>query len=169
MAEEHDVPILSRLKPPPGAVRPKKRVGRGEGSGLGKTSGRGQKGQKARQPGNIHKLHFEGGQMPIARRLPKRGFHNHFSTAVAEVNVRDLAKFEHGSTVDVEDLMGRGLIKGYFDEVKVLGHGALDRALTVAAHRFSKGARAKIEQAGGKCVVLPPEERRRVEGEAGTE
>jgi large subunit ribosomal protein L15 len=169
MAEEKEVPILSRLKPPPGAVRPKKRVGRGEGSGLGKTAGRGQKGQKARQPGNIHKLHFEGGQMPLARRVPKRGFHNLFATEVAEVNVRDLAKFDEGSTVDVEDLMARGLVKGYFDEVKILGNGELDRKLTVAAHRFSKGAREKIEKAGGSCVVLAPEERRRVEGEAASE
>ena len=164
--EEKEVPILSRLSPPPGAVRPKKRVGRGIGSGLGKTGGRGQKGQKARQPGNIHKLNFEGGQMPLARRLPKRGFYNHFSTLVAEVNVRDLAKFDEGSTGDVEALVGRGLIKGKFHEVKVLGNGELDRKLTVKAHRFSKSAREKIEKAGGTAEVV---EARRVEGEAASE
>lgn len=169
MAEDNEVPILSRLRPPPGAVRRKKRVGRGIGSGLGKTAGRGQKGQKARQPGNIHKLSFEGGQMPLARRVPKRGFYNQFATAVAEVNVRDLAKFDANSRVDVEALMSRGLVKGNFDEVKILGNGELDRKLTVAAHRFSKGAREKIENAGGTCVVLPTEERRRVEGEAASE
>lgn len=164
--EEKEVPILSRLAPPPGAVRPKKRVGRGIGSGLGKTAGRGQKGQKARQPGNIHKLNFEGGQMPLARRLPKRGFHNLFRTVVVEVNVRDLAKFDPGSTVDVDALLDRGLIKGKFDEVKILGNGELDRKLTVRAHRFSKGAREKIEKAGGTVEVL---ESRRVEGEAASE
>lgn len=170
MADENaETPILSRLKPPAGAVRPKKRVGRGEGSGLGKTAGRGQKGQKARNPGNINKLSFEGGQMPLARRLPKRGFHNHFRTEVAEVNVRDLDRFDEGSTVDVEDLMERGLVKGFFHEVKILGNGEVDRKLTVHAHRFSKGARAKIEKAGGSCVELPSTERRRVEGEAASE
>ena len=164
--EENEVPILSRLSPPPGAVKRKKRVGRGIGSGLGKTAGRGQKGQKARQPGNIHKLNFEGGQMPLARRLPKRGFHNLFTTLVAEVNVRDLAKFDAGTTVDVAALVERGLIKGKFHEVKVLGNGELDRKLTVKAHRFSKGAREKIEKAGGTVEVV---ERRRVEGEAASE
>ena len=157
MAEEKEVPILSRLKPPPGAVRPKKRVGRGEGSGLGKTAGRGQKGQKARQPGNIHKLHFEGGQMPLARRVPKRGFHNLFATEVAEVNVRDLAKFDDGSSVDVEDLMARGLVKGYFDEVKILGNGELNKKLSVKVHAFSKSAQAKIEAAGGTAETLGSE------------
>ena len=167
MAEEtNEVPILSRLRAPEGATHKKKRVGRGIGSGLGKTSGRGQKGQKARQPGRIHKLNFEGGQMPLARRLPKRGFHNHFETLVAEVNVRDLAKFDEGATVDVEDLMERGLIKGFFHEAKILGNGELEKKLKVCAHRFSKGAREKIEKAGGECVVLKAEQRRFEEGAA---
>lgn len=164
--EETQVPILSRLRPPAGAVRNKKRVGRGIGSGTGKTSGRGQKGQKARQPGNIHKLNFEGGQMPLARRLPKQGFTNIFATKVAEVNVRDLAKFDAGTTVDVAALIGRGLVKGVFDQVKILANGDLDRKLTVRAHAFSKGARAKIEAAGGTVEILPS---RRVEGEAASE
>src|SRR5262245_12000388 len=131
MAESNEVPPLSRLRPPAGAVQNKKRVGRGVGSGLGKTSGRGQKGQKARQPGNIHKLHFEGGQIPLQRRLPKHGFHNIFAAKVVEVNVRDLNRFDAGSTVDADALRAKGLIKGSFDLLKVLGNGELDRKLTV--------------------------------------
>ena len=163
---ETEVPILSRLSPPPGAVRPKKRVGRGIGSGLGKTSGRGQKGQKARRPGNIHKKAFEGGQMPLARRIPKMGFRNIFATKVAEVNVRDLARFDDGATVDVDALVAEGLVKGSWDVVKVLGNGELDgKKLTVRAHAFSKGAKAKIESAGGTAEVVPA----RVEGKAESE
>jgi large subunit ribosomal protein L15 len=156
MAEENEVevPILSRLSPPPGAVRRKKRVGRGIGSGIGKTGGRGQKGQKARQPGRIHKLAFEGGQMPLARRLPKRGFKNIFAKKVAEVNIRDLNRFDAGSTVDVTALVESGLLRGGFDKVKVLGNGELDRKLTVKADAFSKGAQAKIEAAGGTAEVV---------------
>lgn len=164
---DNEVPILSRLSPPPGAVRKKKRVGRGIGSGLGKTSGRGQKGQKARQPGNFHKKAFEGGQMPLARRLPKMGFNNIFALTVAEVNVRDLARFDDGATVDVEALVEAGLVKGKFDVLKVLGNGELEgKKLTVRAHRFSKGAREKIEKAGGRAEVL---ETARVEGAGGGE
>lgn len=166
-ADTTDVPILSRLRAPEGANRNKRRVGRGIGSGLGKTGGRGQKGQKARNGGNIHKLAFEGGQMPLVRRIPKRGFTNLFATTVAEVNVRDLAKFDEGSTVDVAALVDRGLIKGKFDVVKVLGNGELDRKLTVKVHRFSKGAQAKIEAAGGTVEVVPEE--RRVEAEGASE
>ena len=128
MAEQNEVPILSRLRAPEGAVRPKKRPGRGVGSGLGKTGGRGQKGQKARQPGNIHKLNFEGGQMPLARRIPKRGFKNIFAKRVVEVNVGQLARFEAGSEVDTQALLDEGLIKGGFDVVKVLGNGDLDKS-----------------------------------------
>lgn len=160
-----DVPILSRLSPPPGAVRRKKRVGRGIGSGVGKTGGRGQKGQKARQPGNFHKKAFEGGQMPLARRLPKGGFVNLFALKVAEVNIRDLARFDDGATVDAEALASVGLLKGAFDVVKVLGNGELEKKLTVRAHRFSKGAREKIEKAGGRVEVVE----RRVEGGASRE
>jgi large subunit ribosomal protein L15 len=161
-----EIPILSRLSPPPGAVRRKKRVGRGIGSGLGKTAGRGQKGQKARQPGNFHKKAFEGGQMPLARRLPKGGFVNLFALKVGEVNVRDLARFDDGATVDADALVSIGLLKGAFDVVKVLGNGELTKKLTVRAHRFSKGAREKIEAAGGRVEVV---ERRAVEGAASGE
>ena len=164
--EETYVPILSRLRAPEGAVRKKKRPGRGIGSGLGKTGGRGQKGQKARQPGRIHKLNFEGGQMPLARRLPKRGFHNLFAKTVAEVNVRDLGRFDAGTRVDLQVLLDSGLVKGVFDVVKVLGNGELDRALTLEVHRISKGARAKIEAAGGTIELI---EERRVEAAASNE
>ncbi len=153
-AGQQDVPVLSRLAPPSGAVRRKKRKGRGPGSGLGKTAGKGQKGQKARKPGKFHRLGFEGGQMPLVRRLPKVGFRNEFARRVAEVNVRDLARFEAGTTVGPEELREAGLVKGRYDAIKVLGNGELPHALTVRAHAFSKGARAKIEQAGGKAEVL---------------
>ncbi|MBZ0118105.1 MAG: 50S ribosomal protein L15 [Sandaracinaceae bacterium] len=146
---DKEVPVLSRLRPPAGAVKKRTRFGRGIGSGLGKTAGRGQKGQKARQPGNIHKRHFEGGQIPLQRRLPKFGFNNIFSVVVAEVNVRDLNRFDAGATVDADALRAEGLIKGRFDVLKVLGHGEIDRKLTVKAHKFSASARAKIEAAGG--------------------
>ena len=140
---------LSNLKPPKGARHKDKRVGRGTGSTLGKTSGRGQKGQKARSGGNVHPR-FEGGQMPLFRRLPKFGFHNRNAKRVAVVNVRALDRvFEDGATVDVQTLREQGLVKGQFDEVKILGDGELDKALTVQAHKFSSSAREKIESAGG--------------------
>ena len=167
MAEEtNNVPILSRLRAPEGATRKKRRVGRGPGSGLGKTGGRGQKGQKARQPGNIHKLNFEGGQMPLARRVPKFGFTNIFAKKTAEVNVKDLARFDAGTRVDVVTLHESGLINGNYDRVKVLGNGEIDRSLTLAVHAVSKGARAKIEAAGGTIEII---EDRRVEAGAATE
>ncbi|MDH5492298.1 MAG: 50S ribosomal protein L15 [Myxococcales bacterium] len=153
--EEPQVPILSRLRPPPGAVRPKRRKGRGPGSGLGTTAGKGQKGQKSRSPGHFSKLAFEGGQMPLQRRLPKVGFHNPFSKKVTAVNLRDLNRFEAGSTVDLEALSGAGLLRRKFDSVKILGKGELDRALTVKAHAFSAGAQSKIEAAGGSVELLP--------------
>lgn len=157
MAETSDkeVPILSRLAPPPGARRPKHRKGRGPGSGLGKTAGRGQKGQKARNPGDLNKQGFEGGQMPLQRRLPKVGFHNRFAKNVATVNVKALACFDAGAEIGPEQLREQGLIrrKGY-DAVKVLGEGELDKALTVHAHAFSRSAREKIEKAGGKAEVM---------------
>jgi len=148
------VPILSRLRPPVGAVRAKKRRGRGPGSGLGKTGGKGQKGQKARSPGNFSKLGFEGGQTPMYRRLPKTGFHNLFSKKVIAINLRDLARFEAGSVVDIEALRSEGFLKRSFDQVKILGQGELDRALTVKVHAFSAGAKAKIEAAGGTVEVV---------------
>lgn len=148
------IPILSRLAPPEGAVREKKRKGRGPGSGLGKTAGRGHKGQKARQPGNIHKLFFEGGQMPLSRRLPKVGFTNPFSAEVAEVTVAKLEVFAAGDVVNEEALRSKGLVKGRFDVLKVLGNGSLSKSLTVQAGAFSAGAKSKIESAGGSCVVV---------------
>src|SRR5215831_8053505 len=134
---------LSKLKKPEGATMKKTRRGRGVGSGLGKTSGRGQKGQFARTRG--FKPHFEGGQTPIQRRLPKRGFTNPFSAKIAEVNVGDLEEaFATGATVDEKALRARGLVKGAFDKLKVLGDGELKKALTVSAHAFSKSAAEKI-------------------------
>jgi len=148
--------ILSRLSPPEGAVTSKRRVGRGPGSGLGKTAGRGQKGQKARSGGNINKLHFQGGQTPIQRRLPKRGFRVPFPKVVAEVNVGDLERFEAGTHVDEVALRAARLVQGPVTYIKILGDGELSKALTVSAHAFSKSAVAKIEAAGGKAVVLAP-------------
>ncbi|MFW5968170.1 MAG: 50S ribosomal protein L15 [Persicimonas sp.] len=140
---------LSELKPPEGARTKKKRLGRGPGSTVGKTSGRGQKGQKARSGGNVHPR-FEGGQMPLFRRLPKFGFRSRNAREVAVVNVRDLERvFDEGDTVDPDALREAGLIKDRYDEVKILGDGQLDKALTVQAHNFSSSARDKIESAGG--------------------
>ncbi len=140
---------LSELKPPRGSRHDKKRVGRGTGSTLGKTSGRGQKGQNARSGGRVHPR-FEGGQMPLFRRLPKQGFRNWNAKQVAVVNVRDLERvFDDGDQVDVDILRDRGLVKGKIDEVKILGDGELTKSLTVSAHKFSSSARAKIESAGG--------------------
>lgn len=149
-----EVPILSRLRAPKGAVTKKLRVGRGPGSGLGKTSGRGQKGQKARQPGNIHKLHFEGGQMPLNRRLPKVGFNSLFPKEFATINVKQLEVFDAGSTVDQSALRARGLVKGRCDGVKVLGTGELSKKLVVKAEAFSASAKEKIERAGGSVETL---------------
>jgi large subunit ribosomal protein L15 len=143
---------LSKLAKPAGATRPKTRVGRGPGSGLGKTSGRGQKGQYARSRG--FKPHFEGGQTPIQRRLPKRGFRNPFPTITAAVNVGALDVFVSGANVDVQALVGRGLVRGRFDRIKILGDGELTKPVTVSAHAFSRAAAAKIEKAGGKVVVI---------------
>lgn len=148
--------ILSKLQAPEGAVKSRTRVGRGIGSGLGKTSGRGQKGQKARSKGNINKLHFQGGQTPIQRRLPKRGFRNPLAPVVANVNVGDLDRFDAGTDVTTEALRKLRLVHGRFDVLKILGNGELTKAVTVTAHRFSKTASEKIEKAGGKAVVLAP-------------
>jgi large subunit ribosomal protein L15 len=132
----------------------RKRVGRGVGSGHGGTSGRGHKGQKARA-GATRRPWQEGGQMPLYRRLPKRGFNNNrFKKRYALVNVRDLARFDAGTAVTPEVLRQRGLVKKVRDGVAVLGKGELGVALSVTAHRFSAGARTKIEQAGGTCTVI---------------
>lgn len=146
--------ILSKLQAPEGAVKSRTRVGRGVGSGLGKTSGRGQKGQKARSKGNINKLHFQGGQTPMQRRLPKRGFRNPLAAIVANVNVGDLERFEAGAQVNAASLREQRLVRGRFDIIKILGTGELTKAVTVTAHRFSKSASEKIEKAGGKAVTL---------------
>jgi large subunit ribosomal protein L15 len=146
--------ILSKLQAPPGATKERTRVGRGVGSGLGKTAGRGQKGQKARSTGNINKKHFQGGQTPIQRRLPKRGFRNPLADIVVNLNVGDLEVFADGAEVNIEALRGKRLVRGRFDMLKILGDGDLTKKVTVTAHRFSKSAVAKIEKAGGKAVVL---------------
>ncbi|MEO8379606.1 MAG: 50S ribosomal protein L15 [Acidobacteriota bacterium] len=144
---------LNNLKPKKGARHAKKRVGRGPGSGHGKTSARGEKGQKSRsgfsrQPG------FEGGQMPLHRRLPKRGFTNIFKKEYAVVNLADLERFESGATVDEGALRKAGLVKGANDGVKVLGNGKLSKKLTVSATKFSESARKQIEAAGGTCQEI---------------
>jgi large subunit ribosomal protein L15 len=146
--------ILSRLSPPKGAVTAERRIGRGVGSGLGKTSGRGQKGQKARSKGNINKLHFQGGQTPMQRRLPKRGFRNPFPVETQSLNVGELERFAAGASVDEKSLRDARLVRGAATRIKILGDGELTKKLTVTAHAFSKGAVAKIEKAGGQAVVL---------------
>lgn len=151
--------ILSRLAPPAGAKREPLRVGRGVGSGMGKTCGRGQKGQKARHGGNIEKVHFEGGQTPMYRRLPKRGFRNFGSTAVQGINVSSLERFESGATVDEEALRKARLVQGRGVLFKILGMGELTKKLTVHAHGFSASAKEKIEKAGGSVVELPRPEK----------
>ena len=147
---------LSKIAAPVGANTKKTRAGRGVGSGLGKTAGRGQKGQKARSTGNIGRLHFQGGQTPMQRRLPKRGFRNPFPIKVAAVNVGELEAFDAGATIDEAILREMGLVKGRADKLKILGEGELSKKLTVRAHAFSKGAQEKIEKAGGAVVVLTP-------------
>ena len=133
----------------------RKRLGRGTGSGHGKTCGRGHKGQRSRAGFSLHPT-FEGGQMPLVRRVPKRGFHNRWALAVAVVNVGDLEKrFQDGEEVNPQTLQARNLARGGFDLLKILGDGQLTKKLKVAAHRFSRSAREKIEQAGGETVVLP--------------
>lgn len=144
---------LDDLRPAAGSSKKRKRVGRGDGSGHGKTSGRGHKGQGARSGGNI-KPGFEGGQMPLQRRLPKRGFHNPFRIEYAVVNVAQLDKLAAGSQVTPDELTAHGLISGKGRRVKVLGDGILSKALTVRAHSFSAAAREKIEAAGGKAELI---------------
>src|SRR5918911_19083 len=141
---------LNTLKPAKGSTHKKKRVGRGPGSGLGKTAGRGEKGQKSRS-GYSRKVGFEGGQMPLHRRLPKRGFTNIFKKEYAVVNVSDLERFDSGATIDEAALRKAGLVKGKNDGVKVLGDGKLSKKLTVSATKFSASARKQIEAAGGTC------------------
>ncbi len=144
---------LSNLQPALGSHRNRKRIGRGHGSGTGKTAGKGHKGQKARSGGSI-KAGFEGGQMPLQRRLPKRGFTPLSRKEYALVNLRDLELFETGSVVDVEALGKAGLIGQLKDGIKVLGDGDLTKSLTVRAHKFSKSAQDKIAAAGGTVEVV---------------
>jgi large subunit ribosomal protein L15 len=155
MAEETKVPLLSRLRAPRGAVKAEKRLGRGPGSGLGTTAGKGQKGQRARSGGQVARW-FEGGQTPLIRRLPKIGFHNPFSRDVVVVNIGSLAGFDAGTVVDPQALAQAGLVKGRFEALKVLGNGTLEKALTVRAHAFSESAKAAIEKAGGKAELIDP-------------
>jgi large subunit ribosomal protein L15 len=144
---------LHELKPAKGAIKGRKRLGRGTASGQGKTAGRGQKGQKSRSGGGV-RLGFEGGQMPLYRRLPKRGFTNIFKKQWAIINVEDLNKFEDGSVITPEMLLEAGLIKKVIDGIKILGDGDLEKKVTVQAHKFSKTAIEKIESAGGKAEVI---------------
>jgi len=145
---------LSQLKAPKGSSQVRKRVGRGQGSGWGKTAGRGAKGQKART-GNMHFEGFEGGQMPLQRRMPKFGFVNHFRRELATVNVGMLeTHFEAGATVDAGTLRKAGLVKDLKDGLKILGDGELKKALTVRADRVSESARQAIEKAGGTIELI---------------
>ncbi|MGH9318262.1 MAG: 50S ribosomal protein L15 [Thermoanaerobaculia bacterium] len=143
---------MQDLRPAAGATHNRKRVGRGPGSGHGKTAGRGNKGQKSRT-GYRHQRGFEGGQMPLHRRVPKRGFTNIFRVEYEVVNVSDLEGFETGEKVTPESLVEKRLARRN-RPVKILGDGQIGKALTVAAHKFSAGARARIEAAGGRCEVL---------------
>lgn len=147
--------ILSNLHPPAGAVRKRTRRGRGVGSGLGKTAGKGQKGQKARNTGNFSKMAFQGGQTPMQRRLPKRGFNNLFPTVFATVNLESIATtFEAGATVDLESLKVAHLVKRDAKRVKVLGNGELTHQLVLKVHAVSAGARSKVEAAGGSVEIV---------------
>jgi len=144
---------LSNLKPAIGSTKNRKRLGRGHGSGTGKTAGKGHKGQKARSGGSV-KAGFEGGQMPLQRRLPKRGFASLNKKVYALVNLRDLEVFESGTVVDLAALGKAGLVADVQDGIKILGDGEITKVLTVQAHKFSKSAQEKIEAAGGKAEVL---------------
>lgn len=144
---------LHELKPAAGSTKNRKRLGRGVGSGWGKTAGRGTKGHNSRSGGGV-RPGFEGGQMPIHRRLPKRGFTNIFKKEIAVVNVADLARFEAGTTVDEAALVEKGLVKGRRDGVKLLGNGDIDIALTVKINAVSRSAKEKIEAAGGTVEVI---------------
>jgi large subunit ribosomal protein L15 len=146
--------ILSRLTPSPGSVKVAKRLGRGVGSGLGKTCGKGMKGQKARHGGNFGKLHFQGGQTPIQRRLPKRGFNVPFPVVTVALNLGDLERFDTGSTVNETTLRAARLVQGRDVKIKILGDGELTKKLTIEAHAFSASASEKIAKAGGKAVVV---------------
>ena len=144
---------ISELSPAPGSTKEAKRKGRGIGTGNGKTAGRGHKGQKARSGGGV-RVGFEGGQMPLARRIPKRGFHNIFAKPLEFVNVSELNVFEDGAAVTIESLLDAGILSKCRYGVKILGNGELKKKLTVSANAFSQTAKEKIEAAGGKAEVL---------------
>lgn len=145
---------LHELSPVDGSKKSVKRIGRGHGSGWGKTSGKGHKGQKARSGGSI-RPGFEGGQMPLQRRVPKRGFKNIFRKKIVALNLKQLeTKFDNGAVVDVEALRNAGLVKNSFDGVKILGNGELTKSLTVKVDGFSAAAKEAIEKAGGKAEVI---------------
>ncbi len=144
---------LHELSPAPGSVRDVKRIGRGHGSGNGKTAGKGHKGQKARAGRGI-RAGFEGGQMPLHRRIPKRGFNNIFATPYTAINVAVLNRFEDGAVVNTEALLNAGIIKKAPYGVKILGNGKIEKNLTVQVAAFSESAKAKIEAAGGKAEVI---------------
>ena len=144
---------LHELSPAPGSSRDVKRIGRGHGSGNGKTAGKGHKGQKARAGRGI-RAGFEGGQMPLHRRIPKRGFNNIFATPYTTINVAILNRFEDGAVVNTEALLNAGIIKKAPYGVKILGNGKIEKSLTVQVAAFSESAKAKIEAAGGKAEVI---------------
>ena len=144
---------LENLSPAAGSNRNVRRIGRGHGSGWGKTAGKGHKGQKARA-GYSRRIGFEGGQMPLQRRIPKRGFNNIFATKYAAINVDKLNSFENGAVVDAQVLVEAGLVKKTMDGIKILGNGELTRKLTVKASAFTETAKTKIEAAGGKAEVI---------------
>lgn len=144
---------LNELAPAPGSRKACKRKGRGPGSGNGTTGGRGTKGHKSRSGGGV-RPGFEGGQMPIHRRLPKRGFTNIFKKEYALINIRDLARFEPGDPIDEALLIKEGLIKGQYEGIKLLGQGEIDKPLVVKVHKASKTALSKMEKAGGKVEVI---------------
>jgi large subunit ribosomal protein L15 len=143
---------LNELSPAAGSMKSNKRKGRGVGSGNGKTAGRGTKGHNSRSGGGV-RPGFEGGQMPIHRRLPKRGFKNIFKKKISAINIRDLSRFESGSVVDEAVLVASGLVKGERDGIKLLGHGEIDYPLTIKIDQISGSARRKIESAGGTVEV----------------
>ena len=145
--------FINELSPAAGSTHVAKRKGRGIGTGNGKTAGRGHKGQNARSGGGV-RVGFEGGQMPLARRLPKRGFNNIFAKPLSAVNVADLNKFEDGAVVDAQALLAAGVLSKCEYGVKILGNGELTRKLTVQASAFSASAKEKIEAAGGKAEVI---------------
>ena len=144
---------LHELSPAQGATKSSKRIGRGHGSGWGKTAGKGHKGQKARSGGSI-RPGFEGGQMPLQRRIPKRGFNNIFAKKIVAINVSALEVFDNGAVVDVQALKDQGIIKKELDGVKILGNGEFTKKLTVKANAFSASAKEKIEALGGTTEVI---------------